>query len=676
VSREGSTPNVPPEAVGRYRALQQIRTGSFGPIFSGDDAETGRPVAISRLSLSLTPDRAQLVCERLRWLVRELPAHEVVPRVLDVSCPHDDIFLVTELPGGEPLDVALREYGPAALADAWGRLRQLADALDRAAAGGVWHGALQPRDIWVSADRTWLTHLGVASALERVNVTVARAHPYTPPEMTAGQPSTPRADQYALAAIAHEWLFGLRISGPAEGLLDVPSVPGVARDRLAAALTQALSPRPEERFGSCGDFVDAMGTAHAQESVTPAPHDPALGGAALDALPVSPRARRPRAAAVRSSPSAPPAPTLPLDQRDDDPAGAAMLRSDSPEIEIDLRPPEAIAFHSEEPPTPPAPVDPTDDPHRPADAPVAPASWQGRLGSMGDADPDVHVPDPGPESHPAPDWESDSPRRFTLGALVAVLFAGIAMGLLAGYLLGATRGPAASSAATGQEFTDGPVVAPDASGQAATGAAPPTQDVVTPPPATPPATSAPPPAGASGAAARPGPPPPAAPPAARLLVRSTPTGAVVTIDGVARGTTPLTLRDLDLGVRTVVISRPGFVPAERRITLTTDRPSRSVDVTLASATPPRPAPRSATGTPAAATSRSTTGTLVVESRPSGATVTIDGQGVGSTPVTVATVSPGRRVVRIERLGFRSWQTTVEVKAGERARVAASLEQTQ
>ena len=75
--------------------------------------------------------------------------------------------------------------------------------------------------------------------------------------------------------------------------------------------------------------------------------------------------------------------------------------------------------------------------------------------------------------------------------------------------------------------------------------------------------------------------------AARLLVRTTPPGASVTVDGIVRGKSPIALRDLELGTRTIVVARPGYVSAERRITLTADRPSRSVDVSLAPVTAAR-----------------------------------------------------------------------------------------
>jgi hypothetical protein len=54
-------------------------------------------------------------------------------------------------------------------------------------------------------------------------------------------------------------------------------------------------------------------------------------------------------------------------------------------------------------------------------------------------------------------------------------------------------------------------------------------------------------------------------------------------------------------------------------------------------------------------------------------VTVDGRPSGNTPVTLTAVAPGRHTVRIERPGYRPVTTTVMIKSGERARVAARLE---
>ncbi len=64
---------------------------------------------------------------------------------------------------------------------------------------------------------------------------------------------------------------------------------------------------------------------------------------------------------------------------------------------------------------------------------------------------------------------------------------------------------------------------------------------------------------------------------------------------------------------------------------------------------------------------------MVDSRPTGSKVYVDGKLVGTTPFEMPGVSAGSHVVRIEHDGYRRWSSSVRVVAGERNRVTASLE---
>jgi hypothetical protein len=68
-----------------------------------------------------------------------------------------------------------------------------------------------------------------------------------------------------------------------------------------------------------------------------------------------------------------------------------------------------------------------------------------------------------------------------------------------------------------------------------------------------------------------------------------------------------------------------------------------------------------------------TGTLLVESRPPGATVFMDGRAVGRTPLNVPDVKAGDHGVRLELAGHRQWTTSIKVVGGTPNRIGASLE---
>ena len=149
----------------------------------------------------------------------------------------------------------------------------------------------------------------------------------------------------------------------------------------------------------------------------------------------------------------------------------------------------------------------------------------------------------------------------------------------------------------------------------------------------------------------------------RLLVRSTPAGAGVLVDGQSRGVTPLALHELAFGAHTIEVSHPGHDTRQQRVTLSARRPARSVDFEL------RPTKVPAHVTPAT----KSTGSLQVASRPSGAQVFVDDNLIGTTPFVLSNVAAGSKRLRIELSGYKVWTTSVQIEPSARARVSASLE---
>jgi hypothetical protein len=170
----------------------------------------------------------------------------------------------------------------------------------------------------------------------------------------------------------------------------------------------------------------------------------------------------------------------------------------------------------------------------------------------------------------------------------------------------------------------------------------------------------------------------------RVVVQSTPAGARVLVDGKDRGQTPAIVRELGRGEHRIRIVRDGYTAAERRVVLSESRPSQLLSVPLArdprtnkSPVPPKPNAKPAEADVAPKPVASTSGqpgTLVVESRPEGAVVLVDGRVAGRTPLNIGDVRAGNHTIRIEREGYSAWTSTVTVNGGEQNRVTASLEE--
>jgi hypothetical protein len=70
----------------------------------------------------------------------------------------------------------------------------------------------------------------------------------------------------------------------------------------------------------------------------------------------------------------------------------------------------------------------------------------------------------------------------------------------------------------------------------------------------------------------------------------------------------------------------------------------------------------------------TTGSLRLESQPTGARVSFDGQVIGETPMTVADIAPGEHQVRLnlDKHGYSVWSGSVTVAAGSEEKLLAVL----
>ena len=268
MNEEGSLFDVPPAAIGRYRVRRPLGTGTTGPVFQAQDPASEALVTIKLLKAGLSPDEATGVARALASLVDDTPRHAALVEPLDAGLDENEAYFVTAFVEGDSLEAALRDFGPAGIEDLVPACGAWRAALDAAHAAGLVHGALHPRDILVSPETTHVTGIGVAPILARAAVALPLRRPYSAPEIATGTGATAAADQFSLAAIAFEWLCGRRITGPAERLVEVRTLPGVDRDALSNAFTIALAPDPGTRFDSCHAFAEAVAAAVDTDQVT------------------------------------------------------------------------------------------------------------------------------------------------------------------------------------------------------------------------------------------------------------------------------------------------------------------------------------------------------------------------------------------------------------------------
>lgn len=134
----------------------------------------------------------------------------------------------------------------------------------------------------------------------------------------------------------------------------------------------------------------------------------------------------------------------------------------------------------------------------------------------------------------------------------------------------------------------------------------------------------------------PAPAPLPAAPRGGLVVTSAPPGAAVTLDGRAVGVTPFNDASVSAGPHRVELTLQGYDGVAAEVTA----PAQPSFTLFPADTP-----------------------VVIESSPPGATVTVDGRRIGSTPL-VARLGPGRRVVRLELSGHQRVDAEKELLPSE------------
>lgn len=126
-----------------------------------------------------------------------------------------------------------------------------------------------------------------------------------------------------------------------------------------------------------------------------------------------------------------------------------------------------------------------------------------------------------------------------------------------------------------------------------------------------------------------------------LEISSEPAGAVVYVNGIARGETPTTVRDVPKGHATVLLKKKGYVEVARELTLNAGD-SQTLFLNLE-------------GLP---------GVLRLSSVPEGARFYVNGDPQGKAPVTVNNVKPGTYTVRAELDGYGTLEKSISVGVGE------------
>ena len=631
--------------------------GALGPVFRTYDPSQDRLVAVKVFRLDITPEQGQALADELSKTAEAGLFHPSIVEPIAAGMEGTVAYRADEYVAAETLDVAMRHYAPAPIEKVLPFITQLAGAIDFARTAGIGHGALHPRDIFVTPEEARAGGFGTVEALERVGIRAPVRRPYTAPERVAGGRWDVTADVFSLGVITYELLTGRRPSGMGDRIGTITGGPQQAA--IHTVLATAVAEDPSRRYPSALAFASSLDAAARGETAAGF-HDAASGAGVVGATAAAQSSfdddellgtEMPPPAGVdeREEPveaereedvfraSAPEFDDIAA-ERDEDQAHAALTLS-----ELD-RDPDRLAAAADRPLLDEA----AEDLDFASEQEVATERFADEFGTVAageSADEDhVDVRAPEPENRSAASLDTEWAEESTAAAPVAAYAASssgltdenededvrgrydepvivpdrrgfglvpvtlvVALALLVGFAAGyAVRGraPLAESAGAGSTQPG------DAQTAGATSPQPYSEQAVTPSAADrPPSAEQQAPAGRAAAPAREpsatgspapseGTTPPASPVATtgRVEVRSEPSNAGVTVNGEWRGRTPLTIDDLGFGSHVVRVVQPGFMTAREEVRLSASSPSRELSFRLQRAAPaetPAPARRPA-----------------------------------------------------------------------------------
>ncbi len=238
--------------VGRYQVIEPLGLGGTSYVYKAKNIGDGAPVALKFPAQRLRPEDARQFVLEGRALI---PLHHPnIVKVHAVGQQEGWPYLVMEYVDGWALAQEIKARGTFSSDDVYRLLNPVANALDYVHAHGAVHRDVKPGNILFSAKgKPVLVDFGTRSTPW-----------YISPEQAAGKPATARSDQYALAVVTYEMLAGrLPFDGDPRTVIRchkdaMPPIPTRWVEPLKTLMQTGLQKNPDQRFSSCGQFINGL----------------------------------------------------------------------------------------------------------------------------------------------------------------------------------------------------------------------------------------------------------------------------------------------------------------------------------------------------------------------------------------------------------------------------------
>jgi serine/threonine-protein kinase len=618
-----------PQTIGRYQVLDSVGYGAMGAVYKAFDPLIKRTLAIKTIRLDIPRQSPQYRSFIDRFYhearISGTLSHPNIVTLFDIGEEGGLPYLAMEFVEGETISSIVERGERFPPEKVIALVSQIASAVDYAHSKGVIHRDIKPSNlILYEGERVKVTDFGIAKLVDAEMTqsgTLLGTPSYMSPEQAMGDRLDGRSDIFSLGVCAFEMLSGeqpfpgTNVTSILYKLVHVDPIEpanlemnGLVPQKWHEVFSRVLAKKPDDRYQTANDFVQDLeyclgswfGAAVDDEPLSE------VGGAAVRAAAAGSRPRSPggpRPASPAPPPAAAAAEEAPASRPglDDSPADALSALVDGPGAESGIPP----TIQMKPGPPPPFTGEKTVSPAKtvtPVEATVLMKSAPSPPVAARARPKPPAVPAPAP----APKADEEAPATVVLASPQTVR----------------AKAPEVTLRTS----------APPAIRQ--------------PAPAAPAARMAPPS------------PPPTGPSTATvpLPLEMDPTAAAPTVaspvPGARRsGTTLLVVGGVALAL-VLGLGLGGLALVKRRSATVAPLPPTLPPTTVAAAVP--------TAAPTVAPPPAVLGAVRVESQPAGATVTVDNQPRGVTPLEVPDLALGHHDVKVELKGYTPATQAVEL----------------
>lgn len=266
----------PGETVGPYQTVSWLGAGGMGSVWQAIEKNTGRRVALKRLTPSMSNDEESLQRFFQEAQLAAKISHPNVTFIFGTGKHEDTPYIAMELMPGDTLEDEIKKNGgPLRVQDAIDFVIDTIDGLEAVHKKGMIHRDIKPSNCFVDANgRVKIGDFGLSKSVITENASLTKTGTfmgtpsYASPEQIRGIDVDGRTDQYSVGATLYYLLSGQTpYQGDATSMMaqiigDPPPSARTLNEKvprdLDAIIRKSLAKSADDRYATLGDLRAAL----------------------------------------------------------------------------------------------------------------------------------------------------------------------------------------------------------------------------------------------------------------------------------------------------------------------------------------------------------------------------------------------------------------------------------